>query len=194
MSEATAKPTLASDIAAFKHKHPLDSKRQRKLMDVSPTSYIYEDHVTFEIFHFSAPEIGEIIFDVRGIKDALVARKLAFQMFETELEADLVEHVRKNNGVEAGRMKALTATDLERPCIAVLWGNGYTSFIDGNNRMVRLWDDGFRTLRFAMLAINEALLPFMCEPGNEDQFLERDRPANVTSLGVTRLGLVPGKE
>lgn len=173
MSHAEPKPTVDADIAAFKHKHVFDHRDERIIANVG-NGHIVRAKISFEVFTFSAPEIGDVTFDVRGIKDALAAGTLAFEMFEAELTAEWVEHIRVNNGVETERMKTLTAADLERPGICVFWPNGYTTVIDGNNRMVRRWDDGLTTFRFANVHVSQELIPFMCRPGEEEKFLHRD--------------------
>jgi len=171
-NNASARRTRPSDIAAFKHKHPLDSHVERTIAEFG-NQYVVEIKGTFEIFRFTAPEYGEVIFDIRGIKDALAENRLPFQMMQLKLDAGLVEHVRRNNGVEAKRMAELTAADLERPGIMAQWPDQHTSCIDGNNRLVRRWDDGLRTYRFALILMNETIQPYICRPGQEDHFLDR---------------------
>lgn len=183
-SNASMQPTLDSDIAAFKHKHPLDSHRQR-MHKLGNGHFLVESRTVFEIFAFSAPGI-ECTFDIRGIKTALATGKLVFKMYELELDADFVEHVRNNNGVETGRMVELTAADLARPGICLMWPDGHSTVVDGNNRLVRRWDDGLKTFRLAMVAVDLQLLPFMCPPGKEELFIERDRDPNMTVLAVQR--------
>lgn len=191
MSYAEMKATLDSDIAAFKLKHPcLDSRRERIVFG-NKTSGIIEARITMEVFSFSAPEIGDVTFNVRGIKDALVSGEVQFAMYEAEITRDFAEHVRKNNGVEAERIATLTEADLKRPGIMVLWPGPeqHSTLIDGNNRLVRRYDDGLRTFRFASVHIDKKLLPFMCDTGNEEKFLdhkkerENDRKRGLVSLG-----------
>jgi hypothetical protein len=182
----TRTATTNADIAAFKYKHPLDSHKERKLVEFAPGQYIIEQHIVFEIFAFHTEETGDVIFDVRGIKDALAKkRKLAFLMFDVPMNESWVEHIRKQGGVEVERMKALTAADLKRPGIAIYWPNGYTTVIDGNNRMVRRWDDGLRTFRLAVIPLGLEVAPYMCRPGEEESFVERqskEDPRGITTL------------
>lgn len=184
-------PVTNADIAAFKYDHPhLDSHAERTVAADGHGSFIVEQRVTFEIFAFNAEEVGEIIFDVRGIKDALAQRKLKFKMFETPLNAPWVEHLRDKGGVEVERMKSLTAADLARPPIAIYWPNGYTTVIDGNNRIVRRWDDGLRSVRIAVVPLTMTMAPYMCRPGEEEQFVKRrgkEDPRGMTSLGIRRM-------
>ena len=181
---ANAKPTLDSDIAAFRYQHPMDSKSEKLKAQISSDAYLYECRYVFETFAFSCPEYGAVTFDVRGIKDALADRKLKFQMYEMALVPDFVEHVRTNNGVEMQRVAGLSVADLERPPIALLWPDGHSSFIDGNHRIVRRWDDGLRTLRFALVPVALELIPYMCKPGKEEQFIDRKRNPNMVPLAT----------
>jgi hypothetical protein len=190
--------TTDADIAAFRVEHPLDARGEAKLIAGDDSCGIIQQQVIFEIFHFTAEEVGEIVFDVRGIKDALADRKLLFQMFDTPLVEVWVQHIRAKGGVEAARMKQLTAADLERPPIAIYWPNGYTTVIDGNNRLVRRWDDGLRSVRLAVIPLGKEVAPYMCRPGEEEQFLrrrDRDNPRDgYTTIGFERRGVVGGLE
>lgn len=190
MSYAEPKPTLDSDIAAFKHKHAYDHHEER-VVAAHDDGNIIEIFGSFEVFTFSAPELGDVTFDVRGIKDALVAGMLLFGMLEAELTKEWVDYIRINNGVEAERMASLTAADLERPGICVLWPNGYTTVIDGNNRLVRRWDDGLRTFRFANIAASRELVPYLCRPGQEDKFMRRnDAERGLTPISIKKIAIV----
>jgi len=184
---AEAVPTRDSDIAAFKYEHPMDLEAMRLLGRMPSGQFLVENHHRFEIFSFQSPD-GEGVFDVRGIKAALATGKLEFQMYQMDLDLDLVEHARNNHGVEPQRVAALTTADLERPAIGVLFPDGHTVFIDGNHRMVRRWDDGLRTMRFAMVALSLELLPYMCDPGKEEKFVEREPKPGFTTLAITKIG------
>lgn len=190
-------PITDTDIAAFRVSHALDSRVEQGRVNVGPDEYIIQERVCFEIFAFHAEEVGEIIFDVHGIKNALADRKLDFKMFDTPLVEPWVEHIREKGGVEVARMKQLTAADLERPAIALYWPNGYTTVCDGNNRLVRRWDDGLRTVRMAVVLITKTMFPYMCRPGEEGQFLRRrssEDDRGLTSLAWKRVGVIGGLE
>lgn len=185
--------TTNADIAAFRVGHVLDSRMETNRVDVAPGAYIVQERVCFEIFRFEAEETGVVIFDIRGIKDALADRKLKFQMFDTPLVEPWIEHIRDKGGVEVERMKSLTAADLERPPIAIFWPNGYTTVVDGNNRLVRRWDDGLRNVRMAVVPLTREMAPYMCREGEEEQFLlrrSREDPRCMTHLGSQRVGVV----
>lgn len=185
--------TTSADIAAFRVGHALDSRMETDRVDVAPGAYVVQERVVFEIFRFQAEEVGVVIFDIRGIKDALADRKLKFQMFDTPLVEPWIEHIRDKGGVEVERMKSLTAADLERPPIAIFWPNGYTTVVDGNNRLVRRWDDGLRNVRMAVIPLTREMAPYMCREGEEEQFLlrrSREDPRCMTHLGSQRVGIV----
>jgi hypothetical protein len=190
-------PVTDADIAAFRVGHALDSHEETNRIDVAPGSYVTEERVCFEIFSFNAEEVGDIVFDVRGIKDALADRKLLFNMYDTPMVEPWIEHLRDKGGVEAARMKLLTAADLERPAIAVYWPNGYTTVIDGNNRLVKRWDDGLRTCRMAVIPLGKEVLPYVCRPGEEEKFMRRrtsEDSRGMTPLAYKRVGIVGGLE
>lgn len=174
--------TLDSDLTAFAWRHPfIDKAPSASVLAQWSGGGIIRSHEQREIFSFHSDETGPLSFDVRGIKDALVKRKLRFVMMEAELNAEWVEHLRINGGVEVEHMARLTAEDLERPGVAVLWGNDYTTLLDGNNRLVRRWDDGLRMFRFAR--INDPKISrYVCRPGEEESFFTAKPPKGTVSL------------
>lgn len=189
----TMVPTTDADRAAFRVAHTLDKVEETNRYNVAPGSYVVQEQVVFEIFRFEAEEVGVVIFDIRGIKDALADGKLLFQMFDTPLVEPWVEHIRDKGGVEVERMKSLTAADLERPPIAIYWPNGYTTVIDGNNRLVRRWDDGLRSVRMAVIPLYKEVHQYMAQPGDEEKFLLRrskDDPRGMMHLGSKRVGII----
>lgn len=174
--------TLDSDLAAFAWRHPfIDKAPSTSVLADWGTGGIIRSHEQREIFSFHSDETGPLSFDVRGIKDALVKRKLKFVMMEAELSQEWVKHLRFNGGVEVEHMARLTAEDLERPGVAVLWGNGYTTLLDGNNRLVRRWDDGLRTFRFARIN-DQRMNRYVCRPGEEEGFFTAKQPKGTVSL------------
>lgn len=172
--------TLETDREAFAWRHPF--------IDQAPTLTLLSDDLVQqyerrEVFAFESPDTGSLIFDVRSIKNAMVEGKLKFTMVEVELTADWVEHIRTNGGVEAEHMARLTAKDLRRPGVAIWWGHtGYTTLIDGNNRVVRRWDDGRRTFRCARIE-DIGVFRYVCREGEEEQLFDTKMPEGMTSLG-----------
>jgi len=184
MPQATLTETLDSDITAFKHKHTFDNHVESIVADVGD-GVIIETLDTSEIFKFHADEVGDVTFDVRGIKRAIIANELYFAMHEVELVEDWVEHIRTMGGVEPDRLPSLTAADLKRPGIIVTWPhNGFSTLIDGNHRLVRRWDKGLRTFRVAIINMTKEFLPYVCKTGDEESFLEREREKR----GLTKIG------
>ena len=180
--------TLASDREAFRHRHAFDKRADRVMAADVGGMLLVESRISFEIFRFEAPDIGKITFDVRGIKSALADGALEFAMYVATLDSGWVEHTRNNNGVEVERLATLTPDDLRRPGILVMWpGSPHSTLIDGAHRLVKRWDTGLRNFRFAALPLSRALLPYMCETGEEETFLDRQKEPGFTVIGRKRL-------
>jgi hypothetical protein len=180
--------TLASDREAFRHRHAFDKRADRVMAADVAGMLLVESRISFEIFRFESPEVGKITFNVKGIKDALANGALDFAMYVATLDVGWVEHTRNNNGVEPERLASLTPDDLRRPGILVLWpGSPHSTLIDGAHRLCRRWDDGLRTFRFAVVPVSKALLPYLCETGQEDTFLDRQKEPGFTVIGRKRL-------
>lgn len=163
-------PFTDKDREAFAYVHPyIDKRPTSNVVARTDDGTIVRTHEQREIFSFNTPEVGDVRFDVRGIKDAVVRGDVRGWMLEADLEKGWVEHIRANGGVEVDHMARLTVEDLERPGVAVFWGNGYTTLIDGNNRLVRRWDDGERTFRFLRVDV-ASIARYMCRPGEEERF------------------------
>jgi len=175
--KVTISEITESDRAAFAWRHPfIDKAPETTVLAQWDFGGIVRQHEQREIFAFHSDDTGPLLFDVRGIKDALTLHgKLNFAMLEAELTTEWVEHIRANGGVEAEHMARLTAVDLDRPGVAVLWGNGYTTLLDGNSRLVRRWDDGLRTFRFARIS-DSRIMKYVCLPGDEEKFFEAAKP------------------
>lgn len=170
--------TLPSDIAAFRKSSAQDVPFEQKMI----TPEILQQSQRLEIFTFSAPETGDIVFNVRGIKDALADRKLPFAIYEVDLTEDWINHIENNNGVEQEKIAKVDDTRINDPGILLLWPWGDSTVIDGNHRMVARWRRGLRIFRFACIHVALPLLPFMCKPGDEEQFLPDIGP-NYISIG-----------
>jgi hypothetical protein len=170
--------TLESDLKAFAYVGSVYASSDRAI-GVLGGKVLIECLRKREIFSFTSPEMKlDVIFDVRGIKDALAAKKLAFTMFEGELSQEWHDSVIRSNGVEAERVAQLTAEDLERPGIVIGWGGpaqGEHTLIDGNHRMARRWQLGMKTFRFAVVPMSKKLLRrYICSPGEQMRFIERE--------------------
>jgi len=53
-----------------------------------------------------------------------------------------VSHIKENMGIEQDRIDRLCDPYLSEPVIAVDWGDGTITIVDGNHRMVKLHDQG----------------------------------------------------
>ncbi len=60
----------------------------------------------------------------------------------------LYKSVLEFNGIERARVNRLTAPYLLTPGMGIEWPNGEYTVIDGNHRLVRLYEDGVRRMRF----------------------------------------------
>lgn len=126
-----------------------------------------------ECYTFTAPEIGTLRFDIRGIKDAIVDGRINVQAFKmTPIDPAFYEHVLKNNGVEEPRIAQIGGRDLDRPGIMVMWPDGHSSLIDGNHRMCKRYRLGLESFRFLMVNVLDCV-PHMCRPGDEARLFER---------------------
>src|SRR5262249_23067420 len=107
-----------------------------------------------EIFSFHEPSFGAFQFDVRGIKDSIVADRIPASMYRVEeIPEDFYQHVLANNGVEPDRLAKFSERDLERPGIMVRWPHGETTLIDGNHRLCRRHQLGIKTFRFLLVEV-----------------------------------------
>ncbi len=136
-----------------------------------------------EYYHLNIPEIGELFFDVRGIKDAIAADKIRCVVMKAQLTERWVELIRTQNDVEEVRVAKLTPADLRRPGVAVGWPNGAITLIDGSHRLVKRFRLGLSTFRYVVVDITD-LEPFTCLPGEEAKFFNRDRDPRDIPLSV----------
>lgn len=138
-----------------------------------------------EVFHWTAPEYGEIVFDIRGIKDGILSGELEHVVVKMDLDADWVAYIRTANDVEPERLAAVR--DLERPGIAILFPNGCTSLIDGSHCAVRRYEHGDKTFRMVILTLNDARA-YTCKPGDEHKlFKEPDDDVTVIRSEVWKI-------
>lgn len=161
-----------------------ERKRTHRVAVKFEDGAIVETRERREIFSFHAPELGTWLFDVRGIKDAILDGRMtsAFMHRIATIPEHFYQHVLANNGVEPDRIPKVTKRDLKRPGIMVLWPNGYSTMIDGNHRLCRRYQLGLGNFRFLLLNVVECF-PFMCRPGDEDRlFPKLERDPRMTTL------------
>jgi len=141
-----------------------------------------------ETYTFSAPDFGTWRFDIRGIKDAIVAGRLPVQMFKmTPIDESFYQHVLANNGVEEPRIAQITEpSDLDRPGIMIFWPDGHSSLIDGNHRLCARKRKGLDSFRFLMVHVRDAV-PFMCRPGDEHTLFPDRGPGYETLHAEVRM-------
>ena len=121
-----------------------------------------------EVFSFEEPSIGAITFDVRGIKNSILAGRIPAAMYRMEIPEHLYQHVLAYNGVEPERLPKLAAHDLERPGIMVQWpDDDNATLIDGNHRLCRRFQLGLKGFRFLLVHVG-LCLPHICRQGEEE--------------------------
>lgn len=135
-----------------------------------------------ELFTFEAPEVGVFLFDVRGIKDAIVSGQIPARMLRLpEIPEHFYQHILNNHGVVPARLAQFNGRDLERPGIMVAWPHRYQTMIDGNHRLCRRYMLSLHGFRFLMVnAIDCA--PMMCRPGEEAELFKRYDNPNYETL------------
>jgi hypothetical protein len=122
-----------------------------------------------ETYAFQADELGEWIFDVRGIKDGIVSGKIPFQMFDAEMIGDAwYQHILSKGGVERERIDAIRGKDLRRPGILCIMTDKWQALIDGNHRLCARYERGARTFRYAGVSFADVWsAKCVCRPGDE---------------------------
>lgn len=130
---------------------------------------IVNRRIISETYSFHADELGDWIFDVRGVKDGIVSGAIPFQMFNAEMQGDAwYQHILSKGGVERERIDQLTGKDLRRPGILVIFTDQWQALIDGNHRLCRRYEGGLRTFRYAAVSFAEVWkAKCVCRPGGE---------------------------
>jgi hypothetical protein len=105
-----------------------------------------------QTFTFIAPDFAGV-FCVSLMARELLERfpvEMEGILCEAPLEESLVQHIVDHNGVEEPRVARLTPEYRDKPCLVADF-EGKHVLIDGNHRMVRLWRDGIRAVKFYYL-------------------------------------------
>jgi len=155
--------------------HREEARSYKVAMEVGDGT-IVQSREKREIFTFSAPDIGTVIFDVRSIKDAIIDGEIPATMYRIDGETPehFYQHILHNNGVDPERLAQFSGRDLKRPGIMVMWPHGESSMIDGNHRLCRRYELKVPNFRFLMIEATDCLR-YMCRPGEEKELFERDR-------------------
>ena len=138
---------------------------------------LVEGYEKREVFTFTEPSLGELCFDVHSIRTGIASGRIPAAMFRLEkIPEHFYQHVLTNNGVETERFMRLTARDLERPGIMVMWPNSEnTTLIDGNHRMCRRYQLDRQGFRFLLVRVADCAA-HICRPGEEERLFHRERP------------------
>jgi len=165
----------AADREALRDLNVREQARTESVLQEAPEGTYTVGYEKREMFTFHEPSLGTIRFDVRSIKDSILAGRIPAVVYRVNaVPREFYEHVKANNGVEPERLPKINGRDLDRLGIMVNWGENQT-LIDGNHRMVRRCDLGMPSFRFLLVPVGFCA-PHMCRPGDEERLFHRDRP------------------
>jgi hypothetical protein len=142
------------DIESFKAFAAIEGREIISEEKISDELFLRKTFVTSEIFDFYyASKNVTYRFNVRDIKDAIVAEKIAFRMFKATLTEKWQSLILRHGGVEEERIPLVR--NVNRPGIVVLWPDGNSLLIDGNHRLIARWRRGLRSFRYAAVAFDD---------------------------------------
>lgn len=98
-----------------------------------------------EVFSHTSPDGVVRHFNTSAMVRALFQRKVTPACAVCPLTEGLVSHIRKNHGVEEHHLSSVDSK-LDTPILLVEFETGETLLVDGNHRVVRRWDKGFKTV------------------------------------------------
>lgn len=135
----------AMDAIAFARPHPLESRTP------TPLGILCRD----ECYMFRDRELGDMVFNIRAIKDAILSGQLrTWTVYEIPLTEGFHNHLMKD-GVETSEehIYNLPAAQLDVPALAVDWNDGSHNMtvIDGNHRLIRRFRNGLPTCRIILV-------------------------------------------
>lgn len=109
-----------------------------------------------EAFYFRDKQLGDMMFNIRTMKDAILANRLPYGVFEYELTEGFYNHLLKDGTqTDPVHIHALGEEKLEVPAIAVDWcdteGASNITVIDGNHRLIKRYLKGLPTGRFILV-------------------------------------------
>lgn len=146
-------PLSEVDLYRLRNHRPIEHRvvETRRVSDGT----IVVQEVKSEVFDLDHTDFGPLRFFVRGIKDAIVDRRLDHMVYQATLTREWYEHILHHNGIEESRISTLTGRDLRTLPIAVLTGHADVNFIDGSHRLVYRWRASVPTFRFILIHIND---------------------------------------
>jgi len=149
----------AQDIAAFKALASIEGRKIISKEEVADGLYLTTTHVTDESFDFFYDSRNVTYrFNIRKIKDAIVAARIPFRMFRATITEKWYNLIMKMGGIEEDRIPQLT--DLNRPGLVVIFEDGNSLIIDGNHRLVARYRRGTRIFRYAAVTFDD-IWPFI---------------------------------
>lgn len=122
-----------------------------------------------ELYRCSTNQTGELVFDVRGVKNAILSGSIPYEVVDGEITQAWVDNVKRIAGLSMKRLAELTDKDLRRLGVAVTWNGGALLLIDGNHRLVRRHELGLDTFRHVRVHVKDCT-PWICRAGEEWKF------------------------
>lgn len=110
-----------------------------------------------EVFLFRDRVYGDMVFNIRTIKDAVLANTIPYALFELPLTQGFHDHLMQD-GVETSEdwIHKMDVGKIDTPAIAVDWNddsNATTTVIDGNHRLIKRFRLGLPSCRIIFTPI-----------------------------------------
>lgn len=133
-----------ADRIGLAQPHPMESRVE------TPFGTMFSN----ECFMFRDRQLGDMVFNVRRIKDAILSGELRhWALFEVPMTEGFHAHLMKD-GVETSeeRIYEMDPSWAEIPALGVDWNDGShnMTIIDGNHRLIRRFRDGQPTARIIL--------------------------------------------
>ena len=106
-----------------------------------------ENRMFDECFTYRSPENRVWHFNTTALREWIESDKRRQFVRTWELSKSVADTIMTNNGTEERKIERLSQRlDIyTTPGIAIMWGTGQQTIIDGNHRIVVLYRKGFRT-------------------------------------------------
>jgi hypothetical protein len=142
------------DLESFRALAAIEGREIISEEKLSEGLYLRKTFITSETFDFYYDSRNVTYrFNVRAIKDAIVANEIAFKMFRATITEKWQSLILRHGGVEEERIPLVRS--LNRPGLMVLWADGNSLLIDGNHRLIARWRHGLRFFRYAAIAFDD---------------------------------------
>jgi hypothetical protein len=115
---------------------------QMKIPDVQQTYTHQDTDGTMRMFM-----VGSMQLFIEDYPDCKLFKKIT-----ADITPDFVVWAREKQGIEQARLDRLCEPYISKPCIGILWDDGSLHVVDGNHRMVRLFELGRKTTEIYVFA------------------------------------------